>query len=306
MNLNDENYIDNNSDIVGGVDEVGRGPLCGPVVAAAVILPKNSIIDGVDDSKKLSPKKRESLFDIINEQSLSVGIGIVHEDRIDHVNILSGTMIAMKNAVDNLSVTPNLLLVDGNMKDITDIPQKNIIKGDSKSLSIAAASIIAKVTRDRMMVEYDKIFPNYGLARNMGYGTKEHLSAIKKNFSTPIHRKSFKPVLQYMPKFGDILDRRILSIDLAACKLVKAGHRIISIKNKNLKIIDIISLSNNQYYVFKLYNDSKEDLDIIKNQIVNECKTILLENNITSSINISVISVQFSKDKPKITFKDIS
>jgi ribonuclease HII len=191
---------------IAGIDEVGRGPLCGPVVASAVIFPKNTKIDGVNDSKKLSAKKRDLLFDIIKQNALSIGIGVVHEDKIDEVNILEATMIAMREAVEDLNITPDLILVDGNMKDITDIPQKNIIKGDSKSFSIAAASIIAKVTRDRMMIQYDKIFPEYGLANNMGYGTKQHMSAISLHFSTPIHRQSFRPISDYMPTYKNIRD----------------------------------------------------------------------------------------------------
>tara|TARA_Y100001970_G_C14196519_1_gene838434 strand:+ start:676 stop:1599 length:924 start_codon:yes stop_codon:yes gene_type:complete len=307
MILDDLKYIENEKDIVAGIDEVGRGPLCGPVVAAAVIFPKKIRIDGINDSKKLSKKKREALFHMINRDALSIGIGIVHENKIDEVNILNGTIIAMRKAIDLLSLVPDTLLVDGNMKNLTNIHQKNIIKGDSRSLSIAAASIIAKVTRDRMMLEYDKIFPGYGLSTNMGYGTKEHIVAIKNNFSTPIHRQSFKPILDYMPKFRDIMDIGILSIELAACELVKSGHKIISIKDKSLKVVDIISMFNNQYYGFKLYDG--EHIDKVKNQMINECESILIENNmkkdITPSINISVISVQFSKDKPKIIFKNI-
>ena len=142
MNLNDKNYVNDNFDVVAGVDEVGRGPLCGPVVAAAVIFPKNSIIDGVNDSKKLSPKNRESLFDIINEQSLSIGVGVVHEDKIDCMNILQATYLAMKIALGNIKTKPDLVLIDGQRSNLKHYNVKHIIKGDSKSQSIAAASII--------------------------------------------------------------------------------------------------------------------------------------------------------------------
>ena len=293
--------------IIAGVDEVGRGPLCGPVVAAAVILPRSSKIEGVNDSKKISPKKREALFDAIKGKALSIGLGFVHEDKIDEINILNATMLAMKRAVQKLDIMPDTLLVDGSIKDITDIPQRNIIKGDSKSLSIAAASIIAKVTRDRMMIEYNKIFPSYGLSKNMGYGTKEHMHAIKTNFSTPIHRQTFKPISSYIPKISDIPNIKDLSIKLAACKIVRSGHKIISINCKSLNIIDIISIFNNQCYGFKLYNGA--NIKRIRIQMMKEYNSVFLVNNIkkdiTSSINISVISVKFSNNKPEITFKNI-
>ena len=308
MILTDIKYIENDQRVIAGVDEVGRGPLCGPVVASAVILPHNLVLNDVNDSKKLSPKKREILFDIIKKEALSVGIGVVHEQKIDEVNILEATIIAMRLAIENLDISPELLLVDGNMKDISNIPQKNIIRGDSKSLSIAAASIIAKVTRDRMMFQYAKVFPGYGLAKNMGYGTKEHISAIKKNFSTPIHRRSFKPVFKYMPKFKDIKDIDTLRIQIAASEMVKLGHKIIYIKDHSLNIIDILSLFNASYHAFKLQKED-EELISIKDLMIKEAEdTLILANikkDITSSINISVISVQFSKNKSEVVFKEI-
>ena len=308
MMLDDKKYIEEGVASIAGVDEVGRGPLCGPVVASAVMFPMGLMVEGINDSKKLSSKKREFLFHIIHEKALSIGIGVVHEDKIDELNILNATMMAMRKAVEQLDITPNMILVDGNMKNLTTISQKNIIRGDSKSLCIAAASIIAKVTRDQMMLEYDKIFPGYGLSTNMGYGTKEHIAAIKSNFSTPIHRQSFKPILDYMPKFSDIMDIGILSIELAASEMVKSGHKIIRIKDKSLKMVDIISSFNSQYFAFKLHTGNNE-IKRIKNEMIKESESVLLEDNIkkdiTSSINISVISVQFSRNKPKIIFKSI-
>lgn len=306
MTLKDLKYLEDGTNFIAGVDEVGRGPLCGPVIASAVIFPKGLTIEGIDDSKKLSSKKREALFNIIKKSSLSIGIGIIHEQKIDEVNILEATIIAMREAVESLDIRPNIILVDGNMKDITDIPQKNIIKGDSKSLSIAAASIIAKVTRDRMMLEYDKIFPGYGLSTNMGYGTKEHISAIRENFSTPIHRQSFNPVSDYIPGFKNISDIGVLSIEIAASEMVKSGHKIIRIKDSSLEVVDIISSFNNEYFAFKLHS-SDYDIENIKNQMIKESESTLLKDNIkkdiTSSINISVISVEFSQNKPKVIFK---
>lgn len=174
-----------------GIDEVGRGPLAGPVVAAAVILPKDSQILYLNDSKKLSEKKRQELYDVIMDQAVSVGFGYVYPERIDEINILQATYEAMRDAVSKLTVTPSVLLNDAvTIPDVT-IPQVPIIKGDAKSVSIAAASIVAKVTRDRLMVEYDKIMPEYGFARNKGYGTAEHIEALKNYGATPIHRKTF-------------------------------------------------------------------------------------------------------------------
>lgn len=174
-----------------GIDEVGRGPLAGPVVAAAVILPKDSQILYLNDSKKLSEKKRDELYDVIMAQAVSVGFGYVYPERIDEINILQATYEAMRAAVGKLTVTPAVLLNDAvTIPDVT-IPQVPIIKGDAKSVSIAAASIVAKVTRDRLMVEYDKIMPEYGFARNKGYGTAEHIAALKNHGATPIHRKTF-------------------------------------------------------------------------------------------------------------------
>lgn len=174
-----------------GIDEVGRGPLAGPVVAGAVILPKDCNILYINDSKKLSEKKREELYDIIMEQAVATGIGMVGSGRIDEINILQATYEAMREAIHNLSVTPDILLNDAVTIPEVPIHQIPIIKGDAKSISIGAASIIAKVTRDRLMVEYDKVMPEYGFASNKGYGSKEHIEALKKYGPSPIHRRSF-------------------------------------------------------------------------------------------------------------------
>ena len=176
---------------VAGVDEVGRGPLAGPVVAGAVILPKGKRILYVNDSKKLSEKKRDELFDVIKEEALSYGIGIVSPERIDEINILQATYEAMREAVNKLSVKPDILLNDAVTIPGIDVKQIPIIKGDAKSLSIASASILAKVTRDRLMTEYDSLYPEYGFARHKGYGTKVHIEAIKEYGPCPIHRRTF-------------------------------------------------------------------------------------------------------------------
>ena len=185
-----ENKYDNHHYIC-GIDEAGRGPLAGPVVAGAVILPKDCEILYLNDSKKLSAKKRDELYDEIMEKAVATGIGIVSPARIDEINILQATYEAMRIAVSRLSVEPDILLNDAVIIPELKMKQVSIIKGDAKSVSIAAASIIAKVTRDRLMLEYDKIMPEYHFSGNKGYGSAEHIEALKKYGPTPIHRTTF-------------------------------------------------------------------------------------------------------------------
>jgi len=174
-----------------GIDEVGRGPLAGPVVACAVILPKDCNILYINDSKQLTAKKREELYDEILEKAIAFGIGSVPPNEIDEMNILQATYEAMRKAIGNLKVKPDIILADAVTIPGIDIKQVPIVKGDAKSISIAAASIVAKVTRDRLMIAYDKVFPGYDFASNMGYGSAKHIEAIKKLGLTPIHRRSF-------------------------------------------------------------------------------------------------------------------
>lgn len=174
-----------------GIDEVGRGPLAGPVVAAAVILPVDHNILYLNDSKQLSAKKREQLYDEIMNKAVAVGVGMANENVIDEINVLNADYEAMKQAISKLDIKPDILLNDAVKIPGVDIDQVSIIKGDTLSASIAAASIIAKVTRDRLMVEYDDIYPGYGFARNMGYGTSEHIDALKKMGPCAIHRRTF-------------------------------------------------------------------------------------------------------------------
>lgn len=179
---------------IAGIDEVGRGPLAGPVVAAAVILPQEFVLLGVNDSKKLSAKKREDLYEIIQKEAVSIGLGIIDHQTIDQVNIYQATKLAMVQAIDQLSVKPDFLLIDA-MKLEVPIPQENLIKGDARSISIAAASIVAKVYRDRLMRDFaQNLYPGYGFESNAGYGTREHLEGIKKMGICPIHRKTFAPI----------------------------------------------------------------------------------------------------------------
>ena len=182
--------------LIAGVDEVGRGPLVGPVLAASVILPKDFKLDGLTDSKKLSEKKRDLFYSYIIEHAISYGIGIIDEKTIDKVNIYEATKLAMYEAINNLNKKPDHILIDAMKLDIEH--STSIIKGDSKSISIAAASVIAKVTRDKMMYELDKKYPHYNFKKNKGYPTKEHIEAIKKHGIINEHRKSYGPVKEYL------------------------------------------------------------------------------------------------------------
>jgi len=183
---------------IAGVDEVGRGPLAGPVVAAAVVLPQEGIGEELFDSKKISSKKRENLYESILSRALGVGIGSIGQEEIDLINILQATLKAMALAVGNLPVPPDFILIDGNQSLQLPLPQKPIRKGDQLSTSIAAASIVAKVTRDRMMLEWHQRYPHYNFARHKGYGTKEHRGAIKTFGVCELHRKTFRGVKEYL------------------------------------------------------------------------------------------------------------
>ena len=174
-----------------GLDEAGRGPLCGPVVAAAVILPLGLEIEGLNDSKKLSEKKREALFDIIKEKAIAYAIAEASPEEIDEINILNASMLAMRRAVEALPIPTDFALIDGNCSRGFNIPTETIVKGDAKSYSIAAASILAKVTRDRGCIELDKQYPEYGIAKHKGYPTKDHMNAVREHGVAPIYRKSF-------------------------------------------------------------------------------------------------------------------
>lgn len=183
---------------IAGVDEVGRGPLIGPVVTACVILPRDFNCKGLTDSKKLSEKKREEYFDYIMENALSVSVGMMSEKVIDEVNIYEATKLAMYQAIDNSKIKPEHVLIDAMKLENLEMPSTSIIKGDAKSISIAAASVIAKVTRDRMMLELDEKYPMYGFKKHKGYPTKQHIEAIEKYGILDNHRKTFKPVSLYV------------------------------------------------------------------------------------------------------------
>lgn len=183
-----------------GCDEAGRGPLCGPVVAAAVILPRDCVIDGLNDSKKLTEKKREALYDIICERAIAYAIAEASPAEIDEYNILNASMLAMRRAVEGLSVKADFALIDGNCARGFTIPTETIVGGDARSYSIAAASILAKVTRDRECTELDRVYPEYGIAKHKGYPTKDHMAAVREHGPSPIYRKSF---LKFLDKNED-------------------------------------------------------------------------------------------------------
>lgn len=236
-------------DLIAGIDEVGRGPLAGPVVAAAVILPKECKIEGVNDSKKLSAKKREELYDVILEKAVSYGIGIVSNERIDEINILQATYEAMRDALSQLSPRAEYILADAVTIPMVSTPQQGIIKGDAKSMSIGAASIIAKVYRDRLMEAYEDVYPGYGFAANKGYGSAEHIEGIKKLGITPLHRKTF--VKNFLPQDGETTtDKGNRGEALAAQQMEKMGYEILERNFHALKgEIDIIA-KKGTYIVF--------------------------------------------------------
>ena len=305
--------------IIAGVDEVGRGPLAGPVVAAAVILPKDHTIEGLRDSKKISKKRRESLFPFIYEQAIDIGLGEVDVKTIDKINIREATFKAMKMALDDLSTIPDRALIDGHPLNDQSIPNEGIIGGDDKVDSIKAASIIAKVTRDRIMKEYSIIFPEYGFENHSGYGTKIHIEALEKYRATPIHRRSFKPVKNLMPTFKWLVDHDRISWmgkKLAALHLKKSG---ISVRHLNWEgiannSIDIVAKDNdhlifvdvNTYY--KNQDDLKKDseVDRLKKNMLPAMNLYLSDKLAVSNFRIDSISVILCSNNPEILHnKDI-
>ena len=305
--------------IIAGVDEVGRGPLAGPVVAAAVILPKDHTIEGLRDSKKISKKKRESLFPLIYEQAIDIGLGLVDVKTIDKINIREATFKAMKMALDDLSTIPDRALIDGHPLNDQSIPNEGIIGGDDKVDSIKAASIIAKVTRDRIMKEYSIIFPEYGFENHSGYGTKIHIEALEKYRATPIHRRSFKPVKNLMPTFKWLVDHDRISWmgkKLAALHLKKSGMSVMDLDWEGISnnSIDIVAKDNdhlifvdvNTYY--KNQGDLKKDseVDRLKKNMLPAMNLYLSDKLAVSNFRIDSISVILRSNNPEILHnKDI-
>lgn len=274
-----------------GVDEAGRGPLAGPVVAAAVILPKNHTIVGLIDSKKLTAKKREKLYNEIIKVS-DYGIGIVSHRTIDKINILQATFKAMRKAILNLNQKPDKILVDGYAIPDKTIKNEGIIGGDNLIECISAASILAKVTRDEIMVNIDKLFPEYGFAKHKGYGTKMHMESIKINKASPIHRKSFRPVKENLPTMEWLKDNNMLiklGVQLTGLNYLKQGYSILKI-NFKIDIYNFTVMKNNiVIFVKVLVNKEGNEKNAISNYSKNEIKrlkdeVIKLNNEIDKTI----------------------
>ncbi len=306
--------------LIAGVDEVGRGPLAGPVVAGAVVLPEEHGIDGLKDSKKLTKKKREALFPIIISKALGIGIGEASVEKIDEINIREATFLAMDRALMNLPMVPDKALVDGEPLRSQNIPNKGVIKGDDKIDSIKAASIIAKVTRDRMMVHYGKIFPEYGFEKNSGYGTKLHMEALRTYRSTPIHRRSFSPVKKAMPTIKWLRENNRVGWmceKLAGLYLMNRNYNILKIKHDNSRndAISIYAKNPNNKFIYASVKESFLDngenmvLDFLKSDEGQNLKGIignhLDENDIDQRFDL--ITVQLIKNNAPVIkhFKEI-
>ena len=299
---------------IAGIDEAGRGPLAGPVVSSAVILPHDIELPEVTDSKKISEKKRERLYDEIYDNAISIGVGVVYEDEIDEKNILQATFKAMRLSVGKLGIKPDILLVDGNKADIKHYKQESIIDGDQKSLSIAAASIIAKVTRDRMMRQYDIIFPKYGFAKHKGYGTKQYMQAIRSRKAAPIHRKSFNPVSNHLPSFAYYkLNHLIgkLGEQLVACKMIRSGYEILETNYNVAKVgeIDIISRDEGMLVFTEVKTQSSGDgwdepriqIDEKKrDRIMNAVQHYMDVNKLDCDFRFDMGEVLLGRGKPEI------
>ncbi len=305
-------------EIIAGVDEAGRGPLAGPVVAAAVILPEDHNIEGLADSKKLTPKKREKLFDEIKAVS-DVGIGIVSHKTIDKINILQGTYKAMRKALGGLSQKPDKALIDGYALPDQVIKNEGIIDGDNNVESISAASIIAKVTRDRIMKSVDPIFPEFGFAKHKGYGTKEHMAALKEFKATPIHRKSFEPVKANLPKMRWLKTaRRVgeLGEQLVALQYLNNGYQIVEMNCtcSHYGELDIVAEKNGQWIFVEVKTATKDQMGgpALK---VDQSKLLKLESAIQyylseqdddRDVRLDVATVMLSKTPIIKNYKGIS
>ena len=299
--------------LIAGVDEAGRGPLAGPVAAAAVILSEDHSIAGLNDSKKLSPKKREILYDKIMNQALAVGIATVDEKTIDRMNILNGTYEAMQMALEDLDIQPDHALIDGFPLPNQIIPNEGIIRGDEKIEVIQAASIIAKVTRDRIMDKYDIIFPEFGFSNNKGYGTPKHMDALKKCKATPIHRKSFRPVRDNFPTLSWYRkNRRIgwIGEKLAALFLMKRLYEIKSMNEYSAPYgeLNLIAEKNDEIVFVEVKTVSKEQLGSPELKIDYEkisklekaIDSYLIKNETNKNIRLDIITVFLGKGRPII------
>ena len=300
--------------LIAGVDEAGRGPLAGPVVAAAVILPEDHMIKGLRDSKKLSKAKRESLFPIIQEQAIGVGIGQVDVNTIDEINIREATLKAMQIALGNLPKRPDRALIDGHPLKNQIIPNEGIIGGDDLIDSIKAASIIAKVTRDKIMEDYGRIFPEYGFEKHNGYGTKVHINALDTHRATPIHRRSFKPVKYKMPTITWLSEQKLIDWmgqKLAALHIHEKGMKVLEM-NRNCQPhgeIDIIAMDEDEIVFIEVKTKNITNPNISSKKLTQLSHAIQSYQDDIEQIDnfrIDSISVFLKKDQPIIEhFKGI-
>ncbi len=300
-------------EIIAGVDEAGRGPLAGPVTAAAVILPDDHTITGLTDSKKLSASHREKLFDEIYKNAISVGIGIVEVNEIDKINILQATYKAMYKALGNLDSKPDKALVDGSTLPNQIIPNEGIIKGDDKVDCIRAASIIAKVTRDRIMEQFDIIFPEYEFAKHKGYGTKVHLEKLREYKATLIHRKSFRPVKENLPTITWLQNNRKIGQwgeKLAALEYYKNGYKIHALNHHCAPYgeIDIVAEKDNEM-VFaevktaagKILGGIEDQVDELKLQRLSDAiDKYIMDYELEKDIRLDVFAIRLGKYGPKL------
>ena len=300
--------------LIAGVDEAGRGPLAGPVVAAAVILPEDHMIKGLRDSKKLSKAKRESLFPIIQKQAIGVGIGQVDVNTIDEINIREATLKAMQIALGNLPKRPDRALIDGHPLKNQIIPNEGIIGGDDLIDSIKAASIIAKVTRDKIMEDYGRIFPEYGFEKHNGYGTKVHINALDTHRATPIHRRSFKPVKYKMPTITWLSEQKLINWmgqKLAALHIHEKGMKVLEM-NRNCQLhgeIDIIAMDEDEIVFIEVETKNISNPNILSKKLTQLSHAIQTYQDDIEQIDnfrIDSISVFLKKDQPIIEhFKGI-
>lgn len=299
---------------VTGVDEVGRGPLAGPVVACAVTLPENHTIIGLKDSKKLSKKQRTDLFSIIYKKSSGIGIGIVSRRVIDEINIREATFVAMRIALDKLPFKPSFAYIDGERLNNCKIPNKGVIKGDSLIDAIKAASIIAKVTRDKIMEDYSLIFPEYDFENNSGYGTKNHMNALKKYKASPIHRKSYKPVKLNMPTMEWLKKNNLLSslsIKLVSLFFYKKNYKIIKLnfQSDTKNPIHIIAIKNKTLYFFNVQEFYTTNA-LIDKTIINHLRSAsdnyLKQKDDISNFELGIATILITKKKKNVNLFNLS
>ena len=307
------------SHLTAGFDEAGRGPLAGPVVAGAVILDPDRPIEGLADSKRLSAKRREALYGLIIDRALAVGIGEAQREEIDRLNILRATTAAMQRALNQLPRRPDRLLIDGQHIHLKHPSQTNIIDGDETEPAISAASIIAKVHRDRLMVEYHKVFPQYGFERHKGYGTQAHLDALAAHGACPIHRQSFRPVAAHLPSWGSLkggAELGRLGEQLAAVHLIETGYAIEALNYRvpHTGELDIVASRGAVTVICEVksgvpgdWGAPEERVGVRKrDRIMAAAQHYCVEKEIDTEVRFDVISVRFTKAGPQVEHRPAS